>query len=301
MHFGDITLHIVSDGIYWEDGGGLFGLVPKTLWQQVAEPDERNRLPFQMHCLLIETGQQRILVDTGYGDKLSEKERSFISLAGEHRLLDSLEELGIGPLDVDLVINTHLHGDHCGGNTTYDENGELVPTFPWATYCIQRLELADATFPNERTRATYRRENFEPLERAGQLRILSGDTCLTDASSRAVPASGRGSSGSGEVRVVVTPGHTRAHQCVVIVSGGQTAIFLGDVASWPIHMERLSWVPAYDVEPLVSIETKRRLARWAVENRVLLIFEHHPEIVAGYLHSTERPDRFRLEPVQMEG
>jgi glyoxylase-like metal-dependent hydrolase (beta-lactamase superfamily II) len=282
MRFGKIDLHLISDGTYWEDGGGLFGLVPKTLWEQVAKPDQRNRVPFDMRCLLVETAEQRILVDTGYGDKLSDKQRSFISLEGERRLLKNLEKVGIGPLDVDLIINTHLHGDHCGGNTRYSETGELVPTFPRATYCVQRLELADASFPNERTRATYLRENFEPLERAGQLRVLEGNTRLTS-----------------EVGVIVTPGHTRAHQCVVIESEGKTALFLGDVASWPIHMERLSWVPAYDVEPLVSIETKRNLARWAIEHHVLLIFEHHPEVCAGYLHPTERPDRFRLEPVEI--
>jgi glyoxylase-like metal-dependent hydrolase (beta-lactamase superfamily II) len=280
MDLGNVKLHIVSDGTYWEDGGGLFGLVPKALWERVMAPDERNRLPFEERCLLIETTEQRVLVDTGYGDKLSDKARGFISLEGERRLLKSLEALGIGPLDIDLVINTHLHADHCGGNTYYDEDGEAVPTFPWATYYVQRLELADATFPNERTRGTYHAENFRPLERGGQLRVLWGDTRLTD-----------------EIRVVVTPGHTRAHQCVVVESGGQTAVFLGDLASWPIHMERLAWVPAYDVEPMVSIETKRNLAQWAVEKRALLIFEHHPEIVAGYLHATERPDRFRLEPV----
>jgi glyoxylase-like metal-dependent hydrolase (beta-lactamase superfamily II) len=147
---------------------------------------------------------------------------------------------------------------------------------------VQRLELADAMFPNERTRATYLPENIEPLEKAGQLRILWGDTQLTD-----------------EVRVMVTPGHTRSHQCVVVESEGQTALFLGDLASWPIHMERLAWVPAYDVEPLVTIETKRRIAHWAIEKQVLLIFEHHPEVVAGYLHPTERADRFRLEPVAL--
>ncbi len=282
MRFGNLDLHVVSDGVYWEDGGGLFGLVPKALWERHAEPDARNRVMFHLRCLLVETEKQRILIDTGYGDKVPEKERGFISLEGKERLLGSLEALGIGPLDVDLVINTHLHGDHCGGNTRYDEGGELVPTFPWATYCVQRLELADATFPNERTRATYHRENFQPLAEAGQLRILSGDSRLTD-----------------ELRVVVTPGHSRAHQCVVVESEGQTAIFLGDLASWPIHMERLAWVPAYDVEPLVSIETKRRIAHWAIENHVLLIFEHHPEVVAGYLHPTERPDRFRLEPVSI--
>ncbi len=288
MQFGNISLHLVSDGIYWEDGGGLFGLVPKVLWAQVAEPDERNRLCFDTCCLLIETSRQRILVDTGYGDKLSAKERSFLSLQGERRLLTNLEKLGLGLMDVDLVINTHLHGDHCGGNTQLVEHGapmsstHPIPTFPRATYCVQRLELADASFPNERTRGTYARENFEPLEQAGQLRVLWGDTRLTD-----------------EVRVIVTPGHTRAHQCVVIESGAQTALFLGDVASWPIHMERLSWIPAYDVEPLVSIETKRNLAHYAIENHVLLVFEHHPEIRAGYLHPTERPDRFHLEPVEM--
>jgi glyoxylase-like metal-dependent hydrolase (beta-lactamase superfamily II) len=284
MQFGSVTLHLVSDGTYWDDGGGLFGVVPKALWEQVMVPDERNRLPIHMRCLLIQTERQRILVDTGYGDKLSEERRTCYRLTGERRLLSSLEKLGVGPLDVDLVINTHLHGDHCGGNTLRDERGELVPAFPRATYHIQRLELADAAFPNERTRAAYRGENFEPLRQAGQLRILLGDTRLTD-----------------EVRVVVTPGHTRAHQSVVVESGGETAIFLADVAQWPIHMERLSWVPAYDVEPLVSIETKRRLARWAMENHVLLLFEHHPQIVGGYLHPTERSDRFRLEPVELEG
>ena len=281
MRFGSVELTLVSDGVYWEDGGGLFGLVPKALWEREMQPDERNRLPFENRCLLIQSDEQRILVDTGYGDKMSDKERGFISLEGEGRLLRSLEQVGIGPLDIDMVIDTHLHGDHCGGNTRY-EDGKVVSTFPWASYAGQRLELADATLPNERTRATYLEENWEPLAQNGQLRVLWGDTRLTN-----------------EVRVVVMPGHTRAHQCVVVESEGRTAIYLGDVASWPIHMERLAWVPAYDVEPLVSIETKRNLARWAVEKQALLIFDHHPTVAAGFLHETERPDRFRLEPVEM--
>lgn len=281
MRFGSVELALVSDGVYWEDGGGLFGLVPRALWEREMQPDERNRLPFENRCLLIQSDEQRILVDTGHGDKLSDKERGFISLEGEGRLLRSLEQVGIGPLDIDLVIDTHLHGDHCGGNTRY-EDGKLVPTFPWASYVVQRLELADASWPNERTRATYLAENWEPLAQNGQLRVLWGDTRLTN-----------------EVRVMVMPGHTRAHQCVVVESEGRTAIYLGDVASWPIHMERLAWVPAYDVEPLVSIETKRNLARWAVEKQALLIFDHHPTVAAGFLHETERPDRFRLEPVEI--
>jgi glyoxylase-like metal-dependent hydrolase (beta-lactamase superfamily II) len=232
--------------------------------------------------LLIESGGHRILVDTGYGDKLSHRERESMRLTQDGRLLDSLVAVGVAAEDIDVVINTHLHGDHCGGNTRYNDEGELVPTFCNALYYVQRIELADAMFPNERTRATYRSENVEPVERAGQLRVLWGDTRLTD-----------------EVRVLVTPGHTPAHQSVVIESEGQTAIFLADTAHWPLHMERLELLTAYDVQPLVTLETKRRLARWAVETKALLIFNHHPEGVAGFLHATDRPDRFQLEPVAL--
>ena len=137
-------------------------------------------------------------------------------------------------------------------------------------------------FPNERTRGTYHRENLDAVERAGQLRVLWGDTRLTD-----------------EVRVLVTPGHTPAHQSVVVESEGETAVFLADTAHWPLHMERLEVLTAYDVQPLVTLETKRRLARWAIEHKALLIFNHHPDGMAGYLHPTDRPDRFRLEPVAL--
>lgn len=283
MQFGEISLHAVSDGAYWEDGGRLFGLVPKALWERVSRPDSLNRVPMESRCLLIRTGQRCILVGTGYGDKLTEAERTVIELKGSRRLLGSLDRLGVRPQDVDLVINTHLHGNHCGGNTTYGAAGALAPTFPRATYCIQRLELVDACLPNERTRSVYLRENLYPLEQSGQLRILSGDTRLDK-----------------HVRVIVAPGHTRAHQCVVIESGDQKVLFVGDAAPWPIHVERLAWLPAYDVEPLVSIETKRNLARWAVDNKALLVFEGDPEIVAGTLRPAERPDRFRLEPVTFD-
>jgi glyoxylase-like metal-dependent hydrolase (beta-lactamase superfamily II) len=282
MRLGNTKLRLVSDGAYRLDGAGLFGLMPKTEWQEIAEPDEENRIRIQLHCLLIETEEQRILVDTGYGDKLSDQEREFMCLEGDGRLLGSLAALGVTPKDIDIVINTHLHGDHCGGNTRYDEEGNLVPTFPNALYYVQRLELADAMFPNERTRGTYHRENLGSVEKAGQLRVLWGDTRLTD-----------------EVRVLVTPGHTPAHQSVVIESEGETAVFLADTAHWPLHMEKLEILTAYDVQPLVTLETKRRLARWAIEHRALLIFNHHPDGMAGYLHPTDRPDRFRLEPVAL--
>jgi glyoxylase-like metal-dependent hydrolase (beta-lactamase superfamily II) len=279
MQFGDISLHVASVGSYRDDGGRLFGLVPKVLWEQVARPDEQNRLCVGLRCLLIQADGQCILVGAGCGHKPSAQQDS-TEPEGGSRLLRELERLGVGPQDVDLVVNTHLHTHHCGGNTMHGPDGTPVPTFPRAAYCVQRLELADAYLPNERTRAWYLEENIRPLERDGRLRVLYGDTRLT-----------------GHVRATVTPGHTRAHQSVVIESAGHKALFLGDAASWPVHLERLSWVPAYDAEPLASIETKRNLARWAVETGALLIFEQHPEIEAGYLHATERPERFRLEPV----
>jgi glyoxylase-like metal-dependent hydrolase (beta-lactamase superfamily II) len=282
MRLGNTNLRLVSDGEHWVDGAGLFGLLPKTEWREIAEPDEQNRVRTQLYCLLIETGEQKILVDTGYGDKLSDQEREFIRLEGDGRLLGSLAALGVAPEDIDIVINTHLHGDHCGGNTRYNEKGDLVPTFPNALYYVQRVELADAMFPNERTRGTYHRENLDSVERAGQLRVLWGDTRLTE-----------------EVRVLVTPGHTPAHQCVVIESEGEMALFLADAANWPLHMEKLEVLTAYDVQPLVTLETKRNLARWAIEHRALLIFDHHPAGMAGYLHPTDRPDRFRFEPVAL--
>jgi glyoxylase-like metal-dependent hydrolase (beta-lactamase superfamily II) len=280
MRLGKTNLQLVSDGEYRMDGAGLFGVMPKTEWQELARPDEQNRILIPLYCLLIETDKHKILVDTGYGDKLSDQQREFMCLQGNRRLIGGLAAVGVGPEDIDMVINTHLHGDHCGGNTCYDEDGNLLPAFPNALYFVQRTELADAIYPNERTRGTYHPENWEPLDRAGRLRVLWGDTRLAD-----------------EVRVMLTPGHTPAHQSVVVESGGETAIFLADTAHWPLHMEQLEVLTAYDAQPLVTLETKRRLARWAVESRALLIFIHHPDGVAGYLHPTGRPDRFRLEPL----
>ncbi len=282
MQFGDINLQLVSGGTYQEDGGRLFGLVPRVLWEKVARPDEQNRLRLAARCLLIETAQQCILVGTGPGNTRYDGQPDSVNSEKQRGLLSNLERLGVGPHDVDLVINTHLHGHHCGGNTWPDRNGAWVPTFPQATYCVQRLELADARFPNERTRHSYRSETLWPIEERGQLHVLNGDTRISE-----------------QVRVMVALGHTRAHQCVVVESGERKALFLGDAAYWPIHIERTSWVPAYDVEPLGSIETKRNLARWAVEHRALLIFEHHPGVEAGYLQVTERSDRFQLKPVSL--
>lgn len=277
MRLGNVELHVVSDGTFLYDGGAHFGLVPKVLWEKIVQADELNRIPLSLNCLLIESEGKNILVDTGFGDKLTAKERRILDLAGEGRLLRSLQQLGLDPDDIDIVINTHLHSDHCGGNTVL-HGGKAVPTFPKAEYWIQRLEWADASFPNERTKATYLKENFLPVKESGQLRLLYGDTRVTP-----------------EVCCIVTRGHTRAHQSVVIESGGKTGIFLGDLASWAVNIERLAWVPAYDVEPLETIETKRRIRQWTLEKEALLIFEHDPKVPMGYLR--EKEGRYLVEPL----
>jgi len=280
MLLGDVELRVVSDGVFWLDGGAHFGIVPRVLWEPLVAPDELHRVPMGLNCLLIESAGKKILVDTGLGDKLSSKQRSILNLEWDKGLVGALRELGVAAEDVDIVINTHLHDDHCGGNTIFNKHGQAVSTFPQAEYWIQRLEWADARYPNERTRATYLPENLVPLEQHGQLRLLSGDTPVTQ-----------------EVRCVVTRGHTRAHQSVVIQSQGRTAIYLGDLAPWKENIERLAWTPGGDVEPLETMETKRAFQQWALEEEVLLIFEHDPRITAGYLR--RHADRLEVEPVSL--
>ncbi|RME48238.1 MAG: MBL fold metallo-hydrolase [Caldilineae bacterium] len=277
---GSIEYHFVSDGISWNDGGGAFGLVPKVVWEKKLPPDEFNRVPLHLNCLLLRAGGKTILVDTGLGDKLTPKQAKIFGVdRPDGGLLDNLARLGVSPAEVDIVINTHLHADHCGGNTTFAAGGErIVPTFPNAEYWIQRLEWADAILPNERTRATYLSENFEPLMQSGHLKLLYGDTPVVEG-----------------VRLVITRGHTRAHQSVLLESEGAYGFYVGDLSSLSYHFERTAWVTAYDVEPLETIETKRRWQNWAVETGAVVMFEHDPRITAATLHRDGR--HFRLEPL----
>ena len=282
---GRVRLHLISDGVFLTDGGTAFGVVPKMLWDKVIQPDAFNRIPMELRSLVIESGDGLILVDTGHGHKLSPKRREQLGLEDDLRVDRRLAELGFRPEDVRFVINTHLHADHCSGNTIYGADNQLQPAFPNATYLMQRLELADATYPNERTRNTYFCENFLPLVNLcngrsdGPVRVLSGDTPITS-----------------DVRVQVTPGHTRAHQIVIVESAGETAVFLADAAAYAVNMERLAWVPAFDVEPLVSIETKRALRDWAGRRDALLFFQHDIAVPAGRIYP--QGDGWRVEPVK---
>lgn len=263
MRIGNVDIFVVSDGFVRMDGGGMFGVVPRILWEKLLAPDAQNRVLTALNCLLIVTDGKTILVDTGLGTKLMAKQEENFARRGGSRLLGNLARIGIAPQDVDIVINTHLHADHCGGNTWRDGD-EILPTFPRAEYWVQRQEFLDASFPNERTKATYFADNFIPLERVC---LLDGDARVTE-----------------EVRTVITPGHTRSHQSVLIESGGQKAFFLGDLAGRTIYLENLAWVPAYDLEPMVSIETKRHIRQWAFEENVLLIFQHDAVMTLGRIH-----------------
>ncbi len=268
IQLGDLQLHLINDCDIMVDAGGAFGLVPRALWSgQFVPPDENNRVPMTQHNLLVQTGGRNVIIDTGYGDKIPAKQVGYMSLERpQGGLVASLARLGLTPDDIDLVIDTHLHGDHCGGNTTYAEDGSVIPVFPNSEYVVQRREYEDARHPNERTRATYLAENFEPLVESEQMRLLDGDTTLALG-----------------VRGVVTPGHTPGHMSIVLESKGQTAVFLCDLASYALHFEHLGWMTAYDVEPLITLETKRKWQQWALEKNALLIFPHDPLRALGRL------------------
>ncbi len=272
----DLDVHVVSDGLYWNDGGAMFGVVPRVLWERHVAADNRHRVPLALNCLLIRDRGTVVLVDTGYGTKLSAKEHDIFGLDPRRPgLAAALAALGVALEDVDVVVNTHLHGDHCGGNTLV-RDGRVVPAFVKARYVVQRQEYADARFPNLRTRATYAADNFLPVEEAGQLEIVDADVTITD-----------------RVRGWVTRGHTRSHQCVVVEpEGAPPILFLGDLAPRTIHLERPPWVPAVDVLPLESLVSKVSVARWAVARGAVCVFQHDDETPVGRVEADGR--RFRV-------
>ena len=239
----------------------MFGVVPKPLWEKRIPADERNRIQLGMRCLLIEHPDGLLLIDTGAGNKETPKFLDIYGIENEGAqartaLEDGIRAAGHAPEAVSVVINTHLHFDHAGGNTFTDAAGELAVSFPNAEYFVQRGEYDYATHTNERTAASYFDRNYVPIERAGKLQLLQGEPEVMAG-----------------VRVIVTPGHTPFHQSVLVTSGADRACFLGDIAPTAAHLP-LPWIMGYDVEPLVTLETKRRLFAQALAEEWLLIFEH---------------------------
>jgi glyoxylase-like metal-dependent hydrolase (beta-lactamase superfamily II) len=282
LQIGDLRIHLINDGDTRVDPGGAFGLVPRALWTYYIKPDDDHLVLMIEVCLLVQTGDHNVIIDTGMGNKLDDKALRIWKLTRPHGdLITALGRLGLAPEDITHVINTHLHFDHCAGNTRFDEDGAVVPTFPNAEYFVQRREYEDACQPNERTAATYQAVNWEALVASDQLRLLDGDTEILPG-----------------IWGVVTPGHTPGHMSVRFESRGEHAAYVCDMATYSVHFERLGWMTAYDVEPLVTLETKRRWQRWALENDAVLIFPHDPIRPVARLRQREGSRRPHLEPIE---
>jgi glyoxylase-like metal-dependent hydrolase (beta-lactamase superfamily II) len=265
---GSLTVHAIQAGGQRLDGGAMFGVVPKPLWEKRIPADERNRIALGMRCLLLEHPSGPILIDTGAGNKENAKFKDIYGLENEGTngatmLEDGLAQAGFSAADITLVINTHLHFDHAGGNTRTKTDGSLAVTFPNAHYIIKRGEYDYAMHPNERTSASYFERNFVPLESAGVIEFVSREKEIVKG-----------------VRVIPTPGHTPFHQSVLIESAGERAFYLGDLVPTHAHLP-LPWIMGYDVEPLVTLETKRRILKQAMDERWLLIFEHDASVPWG--------------------
>lgn len=277
MRIGDLELHLVSDGRFRLDGGMMFGVVPRVLWEKRMTPDASNRVPLQLNCLLVRGPGFVALVDTGLGTNLTEKERDRIwGLEPGPRLLDNLATLAVAPEEVTLVLNTHLHVDHAGGNTV-NRDGRQVPTFPNARYVVQRREWDDAMRPNERTKTSCLPEILLPVAEAGALDLIDGEAEINPY-----------------IQCLPTPGHTTGHQSILFSAGGERILHLGDVAPFAAHCERLAWVPAIDILPLETMESKHSLLERAVRENHLLIFYHELEVSAARLE--RNGDNYRLVP-----
>ena len=271
---GGLRCHTLEGGLQRLDGGAMFGVVPRMLWQTRIEPDQRHRIPLAMRCLLVEHDDGLVLIDTALGNK---EDARFLDiygvdnqgLEGATQLEDALASAGFLPRDVKWVINTHLHFDHAGGNTTMDPDLEndprrhVRPTFPNATYVVQQGELEFARHTNERTRASYLPHNFEPIAAAQRWKLLNGD-------SEVLPG----------ISVRLTPGHVPFHQAVLLQDRGERALFVGDLFPTTAHLP-LPWIMGYDLEPLRTLESKRSILDQAVAGGWRLVFEHDPRVAIG--------------------
>ena len=278
MHLGDIEVLFLDGGAFGLDGGAMFGVVPKVLWEKKSPPDANNRIRMRANSLLVRAGGKTIVVETGNGTKLDAKQRSIYNVQDGDPLMDSLGRVGVRPEQVDLVINTHLHFDHCGGNTR-KVNGRLLPTFRKARYVVQRGELEHAMYPTERDRASYFAENFAPISKEGLWDLVDGDAEIMPG-----------------ISVTRIPGHNANIQAVVISGGGKTLAFVADLIPTRHHIP-LPWIMAYDLYPLQTLETKRQWIPRMVTGEWIVAFGHDPDVAAATLH--EREGKIEIEPVDL--
>jgi len=259
MQLGDYRVEVVPGGEFRLDGGAMFGVVPRALWQRAAPPDAENRVRLNANCLFVEAGGERVIIETGMGDKWSPRQREMYGVAPAPTLGESLfERMRLRPEDVTIVVNTHLHFDHAGGNTTLDASGRAVPAFPNARYFVSRSEYEHAEAPHERDRASYLPENWRPLAESGQLELKDDDY-------EVVPG----------LSLETVPGHSRTMQCVRLARGGLTLYGFADLVPMRAHVP-LAWVMGYDLYPVETVEAKRRLLPQAAREGWLCLFYHDP-------------------------
>jgi glyoxylase-like metal-dependent hydrolase (beta-lactamase superfamily II) len=258
--FGDYRVEVVPDAEFRLDGGAMFGVVPRTLWSRFCPPDEQNRVRLNANCLYVEGGGERILVETGMGDKWSPKLAETYGVARERTLGESLRAItGRSPEEITVVVNTHLHFDHAGGNTTLDADARFVPAFPNARYFVSAEELEHAERPHERDRASYLPENWRPLAESGQLEVKPRDY-------EVVPG----------LTMETVPGHSRTMQCARLERGGRTLFCFADLVPTRAHVP-FAWVMGYDLYPVETLEAKKRLLPRAARENWLCLFYHDPE------------------------
>jgi glyoxylase-like metal-dependent hydrolase (beta-lactamase superfamily II) len=260
MQFGEYRVELIPDTEFRLDGGAMFGVVPRALWSKVCPPDAENRIRMNMNCVFIETGRERILIETGIGEKWSPKQTSMFGITRQRPLAETLDAIaGVKPESITIVINTHLHFDHAGGNTIYDEQGQTVPAFPNARYFISRAEVEHAESPSERDRASYMSENWRPLAAGGQLE-------LKDADYEVVPG----------LRMETYAGHNRSMQCWRLTSEGQTMFGFADLVPMRAHVP-FPWIMGYDLYPVETLEVKKQLLPQAAREGWSCLFYHDPD------------------------
>jgi len=266
--WGDLELVTLHDGLFRLDGGAMFGVVPRPLWEAESPPDDRNRIQLCMRPLLVEAAWGRMIIDCGAGDKMTPKQRDIYGLDRTVHLDHALAEVGLTAASIDLALATHLHFDHFGGATMRDGGG-LRPRFSHARYLIRAAEWEDATHPHERNRASYLQEDFVPLKDAGVVDFYEGDQTIRPG-----------------IRVVRTGGHTGQHQIVFIESQGKTAVFPADLIPTVAHI-RDAWIMSYDLFPMETLAFKKQFIRDAIDRRWLIFFEHDPQVTAGYIREKD--------------
>ncbi|HEX8173704.1 MAG TPA: MBL fold metallo-hydrolase [Pyrinomonadaceae bacterium] len=261
MQFVDYRVEVVPDTEFRLDGGAMFGVVPRTLWSRLSPPDELNRVRLNMNCLYVEAGSERILIETGIGDKWSEKQAATYGISRRSSLPESLKAVtGRSAEEITIVVNTHLHFDHAGGNTTLDEEGRAVPAFPNARYFVSRDEYEHAESPHERDRASYLPENWRPLLESGQLE-------LKDSAYEVVPG----------LSLETVTGHSRTMQCVRLERDGRTLFCFADLVPTRAHVP-LPWIMGYDLYPVETLEAKKRLLPQAAREGWLCLFYHDASV-----------------------